>query len=110
MNPQDFKTWLNNGPGRPPVSEGQITSIAINLNELFDGNEGRKEFLVWAFDQRSLKNLSNTELARLREWLGVRKDDETGEWTIRAECSTTATEVLHTLQIERGQLELFDND
>lgn len=106
----DFKTWLNSGGNPnwlPERRQGRIKSIAIWLGELFDGDDGRHEFLKWAFGTPSTKDLGDRQLSRLWEWLGVSKDDDSGEWIIRAKCYTTAGIVKRALQIEAGQEELL---
>lgn len=108
-----FCEWLNSQPRGPIVTNKQRASVSIWLNELFDGDEGRHEFLRWAFDVESSKDLIDTQLNALRHWLGVRKDDDTGTWTIRAECYQTAKLWRRTRQIAAGQLDMFgetDND
>lgn len=104
-----FKAWLNNGPPsgwNTDRRKGRLTSITIHLNELFGDDEGRHAFLKWAFGNEHLSELGDRQLARIWEWLGVRKDDDTGEWAIRAECAKTAALVKRALQIEAGQEEL----
>lgn len=106
---QEFLSWITSGPLVQWTTErrqGRRTSIIIHLNELFDGDEGRRTFLKWAFGVTSVKDLKDSELARLWEWLGPNKDEETGEWTIRAKCCQTAATIKREIMIEAGQVEL----
>ena len=106
----DFREWLTSGPAVSWSSawrDGRITSIVIHLNELFGDDSGRKTFIKWAFGASSVKELGDRELARLWQWLGPRRDKDTGEWVIREQCQRTAAVVSRALRIEAGQQELL---
>jgi hypothetical protein len=108
----DFKKFLNNTDGQIPTLTGERRvgrrkSITIHLNELFDGDEGRRAFLNWGFGFKSSNDLTDRELHNLWRWLSPRRNDDTGEWTIRAECVRTANLVMRALQVEAGQQELL---
>ena len=102
-----FKRWLNDGRRGYAITPGKRGAIVHHLNDLFGDEGARHAFLKWAFDVKSASDLSDTELRRIYEWLSPQPDPQTGEWTVRAQCQTTANDWLRANQVEAGQMELI---
>lgn len=108
-----FKTYLNS---HAQVSWGldaekrrkRTFSVILWLNELFDGDDTRRLFLKWAFDCDSSKDLTDTQLAGLWDWLKPSKDDDTGKWVIRPKCYETSAAWMIYYQKQIGQLDMFE--
>ena len=102
-----FKKWLNDGKRGYAITPGKRGAIVHHLNDLFGGEGARHAFLKWAFQVKSVSDLSDTELRRIYEWLSPQPDAQTGEWTVRAQCQHTALDWLRKYAIEAGQMELI---
>jgi len=102
-----FKKWLNAGERGYAVTPGKRGAIVHHLNDLFGGDGARHAFIKWAFGAKSASDLSDTELRRIYKWLSPQPDVQTGEWTVRAKCQTTANDWLRVNAVEAGQMELL---
>jgi len=67
-----------------PLNTNQKTSVRIDLESLFGGQEGRILFLKNAFGEqiKSSDDLSEDQWKVLKAWIGKRKDQKTSEWKI----------------------------
>lgn len=89
-----FRLWLNSGPvSVPAFPHNRRGPLVKHLNDLFDGDAGRHDFLKWAYEYQSIRGLTDSEKWRLWEWLSpqpVDSGDGADTWTIRKQCYVTA--------------------